>query len=104
MCVFITVVVVVVVTTCYSILILSNDYVFVGATTQGAVLPILMPGGILLTRLLIGVGVHVTQVVSGTYLYCAHACVCRCACDEDHYVPHADGGTFVRVSVVSVSV
>ena len=29
------------------------------------VLPILMPGGILLTRLVIGVGVHVTQVVAG---------------------------------------
>ena len=32
-CVFITIVVVVV-TTCYSILIFSNGYVFVGATTQ----------------------------------------------------------------------
>ena len=28
------------------------------------VLPILMPGGFLLTRLVIGVGVHVTQVVA----------------------------------------
>ena len=63
------------------------------------VLPILLPGGILLTRLVIGVGVHVTQVVAGADRCTVHhACICRCACGEDYYVPHADGGMFVRVS------
>ena len=49
---------------CYSFLIFSNGYVFTGVATQDGV-PILKPGGVLLTRLVIGVGVHVTQVVAG---------------------------------------
>ena len=38
-----------------------------------AVLAILMPGGINVTRLVVGVGVHVTQVVTGLTRLTVHA-------------------------------
>ena len=58
---FITVVVVVVVVaTCYLILILS-----IMSQPHRAVLPVLIQDGVLLTRLVVGPGIHITEVVSG---------------------------------------
>ena len=55
-------VVVVVVTTCYCIPIVSGEDVFTGAATHSGVT---FPGTYLLTRLVVGTGIMVTEVVIG---------------------------------------
>ena len=66
-CVFITVVVVVVVAMCYWILILS-----IMSQPHRAVLSVLIRDGVLLTRLVVGPGIHITEAVSGAEQLTVH--------------------------------
>ena len=65
-----------------------------------AVLAVLIPGGIEVTRLVVGMGVHVTQVVTGLTRLTVHADVYGdvLVVRQTFYPTFIDGGIFVRVS------
>ena len=68
------------------------------AVPHRAVLPILMRDGILLTRLVVGTGVHIRGGIRWQQIDNPCECLCQCPGSWDHEVPHVVGGTFVHVS------
>ena len=56
------------------------------------------PGTYLLTRLVVGTGIMVTEVVTGVDRVIVHiACVLRCVSGKHYNVSHSDGGESIHV-------